>query len=203
MNIELLNVLKANIGQPLTPETAADIIVLANRMPTVVSRDAIERIQPECCQGFTFAVERMKDIHNEMRPLHIAHWQETEAHRHGLPFVPDYQTFIRYEQAGRFILFTLRKEGKLLGNCAMYLSPSAHTTTLIAKEDTLFFLPEARKGKMASRFIAYCEAALKSLSVGEINVSVKTVNKAGRYFQMLGYRHVENGLTKVLEAEHA
>ena len=41
--------------------------------------------------------------------------------------------------------------------------------------------------------------ALKSLGVKEINVSVKTVNKAGRFFRMLGYRHVENGLSKILE----
>ena len=60
-------------------------------------------------------------------------------------------------------------------------------------------LPEARKRRAAIRFIEYCENALKSLGVKEINVSVKTVNKAGRFFSMLGYRHVENGLSKILE----
>jgi N-acetylglutamate synthase-like GNAT family acetyltransferase len=203
MNQELLNILKAHIGIPLTPETAADIYVLANRLPTVVPFDALEKIRPADYQGFTFSVERMEDIVDEMRPLHLAHWNETEAHRHGLPFNPDYQTFIRYERAGRFILFTLRSDGVLLGNCAMYLTPSAHTQTLIAKEDTLFFLPEARTGNLAGNFIAYCENALQSLGVREISVSVKTVNKAGRFFRMLGYKHVENGLNKILEAEHA
>lgn len=203
MNAELLKVLKANIGGRLTVDLATDIFTLANQIQTVIPFDVIDRIQPAECNGFTFAVERMEDIHDEMRPLHLAHWNETESHRHGLPFNPDYQTFIRYERAGRYILFTLRHDGVLLGNCAMYLSPSAHTQTLIAKEDTLYFLPEARKGKMAGKFIAYCEAALKSLGAREINVSVKTVNKAGRFFQMLGYKHVENGLTKVLEVENA
>jgi hypothetical protein len=202
MSQELLRILKANIGIPMTPEIAADIYVLANRLPTVVSRDVIDKIRPSDYQGFTFAVERMEDIVDEMRPLHQAHWNETEAHRHGLPFNPDYQTFVRYERAGRFILFTLRSDGVLLGNCAMYLSPSAHTQTLIATEDTLYFLPEARIGNMAGNFIAYCENALQSLGVREINVSVKTVNKAGRFFKMLGYKHVENGLSKVLENDH-
>lgn len=203
MSNHLINILKANIGRPLTPEVAADIYMLFGQLPTVVHASLINKIQPMECDGFTFAVERMESIVDEMRHQHLAHWQETEAHRHGLPFNPDYQTFIRYEKAGRFILFTLRCEGRLLGNCAMYLSPSAHTQTLIATEDTLYFLPEARKGRMAGKFIAYCENALKYLGVREINVSVKTVNKAGRFFRMLGYKHVENGLNKILEVEHA
>jgi len=203
MSNHLINILKANIGRPLTPDLAADIYMLFGQLPTVVPASAIEKIQPRECDDFTFAVERMEQIMPEMRPLHLAHWQETEAHRHGLPFQPDYATFIRYERAGRFMLFTLRCEGRLLGNCSMYLSPSAHTQTLIATEDTLFLLPEARKGRMAGKFIAYCEDALKSLGIREINVSVKTVNKAGRFFRMLGYKHVENGLNKILEVEHA
>ena len=81
----------------------------------------------------------------------------------------------------------------------MYLDKSTHTRTLIATEDTLFLMPEARRGRSANRFISYCENALKLIGVREVCVSVKTVNKAGRFFRMLGYQHVENGLTKVLE----
>lgn len=84
----------------------------------------------------------------------------------------------------------------------MYLDRSAHTQTLIATEDTLYLLPEARARGVARRFVAYVEQAMRSLEVREINATVKTANKAGRFFQMLGYRHVENGLTKILEAEH-
>ncbi|KIO48182.1 hypothetical protein SQ11_13570 [Nitrosospira sp. NpAV] len=84
----------------------------------------------------------------------------------------------------------------------MYLDKSAHTQTLIATEDTLYLLPEARKGRVAQHFVRYVEDALRLLGVSEINISVKTVNKAGRFFRLLGYRHVENGLTKILEVEN-
>lgn len=187
------------MGTPLDPDLAADILVLAGQIPTLISFDAIERIKPEVSGEFTFAVERIEDIEDEIKPLHLEHWNETEEHRHGLPFDPDYQTFIRYERAGRYALFTLRKEGRLLGNCAMYLDRSAHTQTTIATEDTLYLLPEARKGRTAMRFVAYVETALRQLGAKEICITVKTVNKAGRFFLMLGYRHVENGLTKILE----
>lgn len=199
MNTDLISILKSNIDQPLSPELAADIMLAADQIPTLVPFDVIERIRPEIYGEFTFAVERIEEIVEEIKPLHQAHWDETEAHRHGLPFNPDYETFIRYERAGRYVLFTLRSEGKLLGNCAMYLDKSTHTQTLISTEDTLYLLPKARKGRAASYFVAYVENSLRQIGVKEISITVKTVNKAGRFFLLLGYRHVENGLIKVLE----
>ena len=194
--------LDQNIGFQLTHQLALEILNAASMPDPLIEAEAIARIQPEEHEGFVFSVERMADIKEEMKPLHLAHWEETEAHRHGLPFSPDYETFIQYEGSGRYILFTARKDGKLVGNCAMYIDRSTHTKTLIATEDTLYFLPEARRGAVAKRFIAYCEAALKSLCIREITVTVKTVNRAGLFFQRLGYKHVENGLTKVLETEN-
>jgi len=199
VNNDLINYLRTHIGQSLSPDNAADIMVLADRIPSLVSPEEIERVQAEQCGEFTFAVEKIEDIENEVRPLHQAHWDETEGHRHGLELKPDYETFARYERAGRYILFTLRRDGRLLGNCAMYLDKSTHTQTLIATEDTLYILPEARRGRVAHKFVAYVENSLKQLGAREIHITVKTVNKAGRFFGMLGYRHVENGLTKVLE----
>jgi GNAT superfamily N-acetyltransferase len=187
------------MGGTLTWDLAADIYLAAGRIETLANSGAIEQIQPFIYQDMVFARERMEDIVGEMKRLHQAHWNETETHRHGLTLNPDYDAFIRYEHAGRYVLFTLRNDGRLQGNCALYLDKSTHTQTLIATEDTLYLLPEARRRSAARQFIEYCENALKSLGVKEINVSVKTVNKASRFFRMLGYRHVENGLSKILE----
>jgi GNAT superfamily N-acetyltransferase len=187
------------MGLPLTWDLAADIYVAAGRLETLAAASDIEQVKPMVCDHMMFARERMEDIVSEMKLLHQAHWNETEAHRHGLALNPDYDIFIRYERARRYVLFTLRNDGRLQGNCALYLDKSTHTQTLIATEDTLYLLPEARKRRAAKQFIAYCENALKSLGVKEINVSVKTINRAGRFFRMPGYRHVENGLSKILE----
>lgn len=195
----LIDILKANIGQPLTPELAADIMLAAQQIPTLIPFDRIDQIKPEQYREFTFSVEWIEEIAEEIKPLHRAHWNETESHRHDLPFNPDYETFFRYERAGRYVLFTLRKDVELLGNCAMYLDKSAHTQTLIATEDTLYLLPQARRGRAAIRFVAYIEKSLKQIGAKEINITVKTVNTAGKFFAALGYKHVENGLTKILE----
>lgn len=84
----------------------------------------------------------------------------------------------------------------------MYMDKSAHTQTMIATEDTLYLVPEARRGRAARNFVTYVENAVRQLGAREINITVKTVNKAGRFFRLLGYRHVENGLTKILESEN-
>jgi GNAT superfamily N-acetyltransferase len=199
MHPDLFAVLKANLGQPLSPDLCADIMLAADQMPTLVHLEKIERIQTEQYGEFTFAVEKMEDTQDEIKPLHLAHWNETEGHRHGLPFNPDYQTFERYERAGRFVLFTVRLAGELLGHCSMYLDQSTHTKTLIATEDALYLLPQARKGRVASRFVAFVENSLKQIGAREICITVKTVNRAGKFFRALGYRHVEDGLVKVLE----
>ena len=197
--MDLVSLLKSHIGQPLTPDLCADICQIANQIPTLISFERLERIKPKECGEFVFAHEKLEDIIDEMKPLHQAHWAETEKHRHDIEFNPDYETFFKYERAGRCAVFTLREGGRLLGGFSLYIDKSMHTKTLLATEDTLFLLPDARKGRTAMRFIAYAENALKTIGVKEISVSVKLVNKAGRFFQMIGYRHVENGLTKLLE----
>jgi GNAT superfamily N-acetyltransferase len=202
MNNELIDLLRSNIGMPLSAELAADIMLAADRIPTLVDCDAVNRVEPERYGDFVFSHERMEAIAEEIMPLHQAHWYETEGHRHGLPFEPDYPAFIRYEQAGRYVLLTLRMGDRLSGNCAMYLDKSTHTQTIIATEDTLYLLPEARKGRVARQFVAYVERAMRQLGAREIHITVKTVNKAGRFFRMLGYRHIENGLMKILEVDN-
>lgn len=199
MNQDLVSILRMRIGQVLTADIAADIMTIAAQMPTLVSFNIIDQIKPETYCGLIFDIERIENITEEIKPLHRAHWDETETHSHGLPFNPDYQTFIRHERAGRYVLFTLRKEGELLGNCAMYLNRSTHTQTLLATEDTLFLLPAARRGRSAFKFVDYIERSLQQMGVREITISVKLVNKAGKFFQASGYRHVENGLSKILE----
>lgn len=201
MNTALVSLLNEAMESEwkMTPQLALAICNAASRVPDLLPQGRFEKIEPEECGPFLFARERMQDILAELMPLHQSHWKETEEHRHGLELKPDYEKFIRHEQAGRCAVFTLRQDGRLLGNFSLYLSQSMHTQTLMATEDTLFLLPEARKGRTAGRFIGYAERALKQLGVREINVSVKLVNKALRYFQIIGYKHVSNGLTKVLE----
>jgi hypothetical protein len=83
MNQDLIAVLKANMGVPLSPEIAADILLAADQLPTLVSPSVLKRILPEQFGKFAFSRESIEGSLEKMKLLHRAHWQETEAHRHG------------------------------------------------------------------------------------------------------------------------
>ena len=194
----LVRFLRERLGQTLTPELAVEILLRS--MPTASAID-ITRFAPETFGELTFHAERIAGLVDEIRPLHLAHWQETEAHRHGLPFNPDYDSFIRDERAGRYLLFTARHkdDGRLLGNCACYVYRSTHTQTPAAVEDTMFLLPQARKGRTAIKFFQYAERCLVSLGVRELRVSVKHTNKAGLLWARIGYKSAATEFVKIID----
>lgn len=141
--------------------------------------------------------ELLADIIDEIRPIHHAHWMETEGYRHGLEFNPDYARICGYEQIGQYVLFTLRHDGELVGNCGIYLNQSTHTGKRIATEDTIFILPEHRKGGTSRWFHDEVEKALISLGVSETRISVKMANRAQKLFERWGYEPVAVELVKV------
>jgi len=199
MHTRLIAVLQNNMGKPITRDLAAFICMIADEIPMLIPREKINEIRSETQGEFVFAIERMEVIIDEMKPMHQAHWDETESHRHNLELKADYKYFIASEKAGRYVLFTMRRDGKLVGNCAMYINVSKHSQTLESNEDTLYLYPEARQGRIAFKFVKYVENSLQSLGVNQINISVKLVNKASRFFRIQGYKEVEIGLTKMLE----
>lgn len=155
---------------------------------------------PQYYKGLTFRVERFSDIEAEIHALHLAHWQETEAHRHEVAMHPDYEAFKEDERSGKLVQLTARDGDLLVGNIRMYLYTSRHTQTLAAKEDTFYLLPGHRKGFAAIRFWQYMEACLKSIGVQEITTDSKVVNQVGRLNKYLGYSHIANVFHKYIQS---
>lgn len=193
----LTAVLQRNAGNVLSPELIYGILQSVSQTPDTSIN--IEDIPPGEYAQFVICVERIADILEELKPIHAAHWQETERYRHGIALNPDYQYMINAERSGRFMLFTVRSEGELVGNCMMYLSKSTHTQRWVAEEDTIFILPEYRQGRLGVRLIRYVEDVLRNMGVTEIRVTVKTVNRVGELLQHLGYSHTGNQLTRILQ----
>lgn len=200
---QLINLLRKNLNQKITPELAADICCAAREMDTLVAPEAKALMAPEQFGIYVLSLEVMGDILNEIKPLHRAHWEETEKSFHGQALDPDYGTILRYERAGRYMLFTARKEGRLVANFSLYVSASLHTQRLTGREDTLYVSPESRKGGLAAKLLDYAERMLASVGVTEIRATVKVDNPAARFFQMVGYKPTDSGLTKNLETQYA
>lgn len=147
--------------------------------------------------SYSIQIERIEDIRDEIEPIHRAHWEETEMYRHGVGFAPDYRRLMDYERRGSYYLFTLRHEGKLVGNIGIYLNRSMHTQKKVASEDTFFILPEHRGGGTAKKFHDYVERQLQQAGVTEMRITVKNTNRVGKLMQRWGYEPVATEMVKV------
>lgn len=199
MNLEAI--LWNNEGQRLTPELIVGILQGAAYVPAnYIDFSAIE---PLVYGDYVFHAERFATAVEELKPLHTAHWLETEKHRHGLHLAYDYPGFEALDRAGRLVLFTVRRGGELVGQCAQKLGTSMHTGTLFADEDSLFLRADCRGGWTAKRFIAYMEAGLQTLGVVEVRASTKLVNTAGKLLELCGFARVANQYVKMLGGGYA
>lgn len=191
----VIQALWRNQGQVLTPELIHGL--------AVCSAPVLEAPQDVVSMGnilsnqygsVVFQVERLADILDEVSEHHKKQWDEIETHREGLN--PNYEYMIDAEKQGRYVLFTARKQRRLIGNTGCYVYESLHTKKLSAKEDTMYIVPEERKGMFAVHFFKYCEAALKSLGVEEVTVQVKTSNKVYKLWERQGYVFTDRVLSK-------
>lgn len=193
----LRQALASNLGKTLTPEVAVAIEMAAldaedrSHNPTKFGEREYK--------GIVFRAERFADILPEMHKMHEEHFAETEIHRLGFGLNPNYDYVMDMERLGKMVQFTARniETGELAGNIRMYVQASVHTQTLYANEDTLYIRPAYRKGFMAVRFMQFVEDALKSIGVKEVRTDSKTLNKAHKLVEYLGYKHVANKYVKI------
>lgn len=189
--------LASHLGRTLTPEVAAAIEMAAFESEDR-SHDPAKFGQREY-KGIIFRAERFADTVDELHTMHEEHFAETEIHRLGFGMEPNYEYMIDMEKRGCLVQFTARdaETGFLAGNIRMYVQESLHTGTKYANEDTLYIRPAYRKGFMAVRFMQFVEDALRSIGVREVRTDSKTINKAHKLVEYLGYKHVANKYVKI------
>lgn len=187
----------AHLGQVLTPEVAVAIELGA--IDRADSSHDPAKFGEKVTGGLMFRVERLRDIVEEIHPLHEQHFQETEIHRMGFGLDVAYDYLVDTERRGKLIQFTARtiSDGRLVGNIRMYIQESLHTGTMYASEDTFYLLPEQRRGWNALRFWRFMEDSVRAIGVREIRTDSKVVNKVHRLNEYCGYKHVANKYVKV------
>lgn len=196
-HINLRRALASQLGHYLTPEIAAQIEMAA--FDAADNSHSPSKFGEREYKGFVFRVEMLRDIVDEIHPLHEKHFEETEKHRLGFGLDVDYDYMLEMERQGRLLQFTCRTRdtGRLVGNIRMYVQKSIHTGTFYATEDTYYLLPEYRQGFAALRFWQYMEDSVRAIGVRELRTDSKVVNKVNKLNEYLGYKHVANKYVKV------
>lgn len=193
---DLAQALWRNQGQVLTPEVIVGLLAAESFVPDAYID--LNGVESDGRAGYVFHVERYAAALPELAPLHKAHWLETEKHRHAVPLNPDYDDFVGMDRAGRLLLFTIRKDGELVGQSTMRLHRSTHSQTLVSNEDSLFLRQDHRGGLMILAFIRYMDKVLTSLGVREVRVSSKLVNNADKLMIRAGFTPFATQLVKIL-----
>lgn len=115
------------------------------------------------------------DSHDEIALLDTAHYGETEVKYKSHTVKVNYPHFIACEKAGTLVCFGARlaDTGRLVAHFRVYISPSAHDSSLVAVEDAYYLVPEYRGSGLARRLLQYSEKRLKELGVNYFFVSSK------------------------------
>lgn len=151
-----------------------------------------------------FAIEPLSTCWDEIEDIGRKHWHETmEYYRGKQPYAPSFERYNSYDKAGWLKTFTGRDEGKLVGYSLMYLVPSMHTQHMIATEDTVFLLPEYRRGRNGLRFHQFIEAELRERGAREIVVTAKPGSAACRLLEHIGFSVINHQYSKHLDAAEA
>lgn len=151
----------------------------------------------------TIGIEKMGDIHEELNPLHAAHYAETETLYLDTPFNPDYARYAELEKVGGFVLITARWGLEIVGYIQYYVFRDLHTQEAYnAREDAMFITAEARGRKIAPRMIEYAEHVMAGLGCDFIGMTSKGPvggPEIGPFLESKGYRPVAMFYGKKLE----
>lgn len=132
-----------------------------------------------------FAIEPLASVWDDMLVNARLHWDETAMAAAGEVFAPSFERYSRY--GDMYTVFTARDDGRLVGHCGMYLTPSMHSQKLLATEDTWYLLPEYRKGRNAIEFYKFVEAEMIHRGAEKVTMTAAPYNGACRIMEYLGY----------------
>lgn len=129
-------------------------------------------------------------IFDQLRELHLAHWNETEAYRHST-FAPRYDLLKNYWDNGIAWGWGAFQGRKLVGHATVYVMTSIHTGELIATEDALYVLPEHRKG-IGAAIVRRAMDDLRTAGVAELWCTTKPETRVGQMLERFGMKYVAN-----------
>ena len=146
----------------------------------------------------TIREERIVDTLEEAKPLLFKHWDEI-AHYKDIELNPDYDLYIKTEQAGFNKCYIARDDnGKMIGYAVFFIKHHPHyKQSLMAVQDIIFIDPE-RRG-VGLFLIRFCDAELKKIGVQVVSHHVKFAHDFSKGLERMGYEKQDIILTKRLD----
>lgn len=149
----------------------------------------------------TAQIERFEDCLPELRAIFPRHWQELALFQDRMPLDPQYDEYVVRERAGRLLLVTVRKDGKIAGYYTAQVAPGFHyASTLTGTLDIMYIVPEERERGLAMPLFRQVERALRHRGVKLWYSGYKTANSLGldRLLPLIGFKPADTYMTRWL-----
>ncbi len=125
----------------------------------------------------------------ELLPLLEKHYEEITLNKDVVTLAPDWGRYADIEAAGKFYIFLLRDEGKLVGYSAFFLDTHLHySDLLVASNDVLYIDPAYRKTGDGATLIKFSESCLSAMGAQKITWHVKFNKTINGVEQLLDFR---------------
>jgi GNAT superfamily N-acetyltransferase len=154
-------------------------------------------------KGYDISRIRVEESIPDLKLLHAAHYAETEVHYKKHQVDVNYPHYIACEKRGTMFCFgaTVIETRQLVAYLFMYLSPSAHDSSMVATADMFYLLPEHRGSGIARRLLQVAQTQLKELGADYMIVTDKSPLGAPHLktlFESEGYSQIAIAYSKVL-----
>lgn len=153
---------------------------------------------------YVFTVENAEHNVSELFPLYCQHYAEMQARLGAdgvdIPdFKPQLERYFQAARAGYLHNFVVRTdEGDPVGYCNVFTTTDAHNSELIAREDTVYILPEHRNG-VGKRLVKFGLSQLRSMGVKRLHVTAMTDLRVEKLWRRMGFKPVATAMIYTFE----
>ncbi len=138
---------------------------------------------------------------DEMLPLWREHYEEIASDTYG-PLDPNLEAYEMMDKYNVLRIYTIRKEGKLIGYQIATITPHLHSKKhLTSSTDLIYVKPDERKGLLGLQFIRWCGEQLLSDGVRVMYMSVNSDHDFRSLLERAGFKHVDQIYAKKLSEE--
>lgn len=146
-----------------------------------------------------FQAESVEAVLEEIKPLLVKHWEEVSFYK-DIPLDPDYESYIKIEEAGNLRVYTARDEDNVLvGYAVFFIRANLHYRTSVqAVQDIIFIDPEKRG--FGVKFILWTEEQLRAEGISVVfqHLKVSTPHTI-ELFKRLSYQPIDLIMGKRLD----
>lgn len=146
---------------------------------------------------YTACVEAWSKVEPEIRACSERHYEELGQDKEHMPLDMDWDEIRRRDSFGELHVVVVRNDGDLIAyHCSFLFRALHYRSVLVSVSDVYWVKPEHRKTGAGHLLFQELERSCKARGVKLLKDAYKTYQDNGKFFESLGYRHLEKVVTK-------